>query len=1662
MSLADQSQQWYPTSVQVTVFQARNLRIKGKNGTNDAYAIMQVAKDKFSTSVAEKCVAPVWKEEATFDLPLFHHGNAERCTLYIIVMHRALVGLDKLLGRAVINLLDLHDNSARKNTDWHKLLDKNGKEDKVRGEVMLDIQFMRNNLTASMFDLSMKDKPRSRIGKLKDKVRGKKKDGFSDSASAIVPSFSEVVIDSEGEADSHSVCPESPGAKKKSKLKSLFAPKSNLQRNVSQSMSTLGTLPEKNASLSGSRSSGLNVDSPDVKKKFKFLGHKRTGSNDSKVSTGPFSLLGRTKQKEDPNSTCINGNHVYAEEVEPMSGSTLSLNSSGQGSVEDVRSHRQPSDAAVDSLKGAPVNTYRKESADRDRALLEQRHLREEGEKRQAEEKRHNEEKQRVQLKVLQEEERKQREEQERRFQEDEARRKKQQEEEEDRKRRLKADEHQRLGEEQRKQEEAKKAEEQKQQEEASVTERLSSLFGIIRKKEEKKEELQQSVANEVRPNPSPSRSTRDLEVPLPAPRHAANPFKDVLLSSDPPIPFEESPVDHQKGVCGTNTPSAAVFNSNRTAKVSAVKPRLVESLKQPETPNSDSHRQQSPSLSCAESPLSSVPSESPDMFSNLHSSLAPPKTRRSTSESPCSSTENLAAIGSSPSGSERKRQAPLPPSPMELHSHGNPNAGSRSVSAKCGSLVTIKEVEAKRPPLPDYDRLFKQKRHGVQGQTQWDHIIAEVNQRQQECTSQLIGEEMSVDGPGLDSPAPPHNDKYSYLKERAAERLNQQQTQVQEVHSSSFRRVGPNSSPALIPPPKPGGAAPPRLVIDSNKKQGQNTAQANPSIERHNAFVSKVLGSTNPMAQSSDVPSVKPWEDARKVPKTSVALASEGHSVLPIEKPTRLTSREVLVSSCTDEPKGLPNTLKEIPATKPRQRLTSKEPVRRVDPEPKAAESTTNVQQESRSEMRAASTPDFIDMRVSSPVMTKNTEVTANSEKQPSSDSVESDNNKKQLERIMKETFSEPDPFPIAEVLPKYPWAQPEQSHSGDDLFSGGPQKEDTLEQPGMKTDDLDKHFTPNNSTDPSSSCNDSDSEKHPGEEKPEEPSPFQRGFSQRKKERTDFDPPAPPLNDKYSYLQERAAECLIQQQTQVQEVQSWRRVVPNTSPALIPPPKPRRLEADSNKKQSQSTAQNNTSERHNTFVSKVLVSTNPMPQSRDVPSVKPREDARKVLNTSVSSANDGKSVLPIEKPNRPTQVLVSSSTDEPKGLPNTPKEIPSAKPRQSLVSKEQADPEPTSAEHNTVQQEKRSEIRAVSTPDIVESSPTMAKATDSVENDINKKQLELIMKETFDDPFPIAEILPKDPWAQPEQSHSGDDLFSGGPQKDDKLEQRLTTDDFVKLFVPNNPTDLFSSCNDSDSEKHPEEEKPEEPSPAFQRKNKRAAPQPPATLSNKRAMGKGELVKQDPSPRENETVRLATTGSVKLEPQAKNTRQRNLYGREKVETQARKDKWTADPFTFSRMSSDLTSPEPPQSVGEPNPQAGAEGKTLLRAWVSTSELQPLTVLSSNGDRPALTPLRPHPVKPMSSMESHALINTPVVREMKTYDSSLGNMKTPGKVESGPFTQLTQEELITLVVKQQTELSKKDSKIVELEEYIDNLLVRVIEEKPSILQGLNSPKQAL
>ena len=294
----------------------------------------------------------------------------------------------------------------------------------------------------------------------------------------------------------------------------------------------------------------LTVSPPTVKKKFKILGHKRTGSSDSKVSQGPFSLLSRFKQSNSElNNLCINGTHVYTEE-ESKTGSTISLNSSGEGSLEDV--HKPTSDANT-------CKTIPSVQTGSERAMLEQQRHQEEEQRRQAEERRIAEAR-----RLKEEEERKQKEVQEmRRLLEEEERRKRQREEEEEKRkqeeerRMFEATENQKL------EEERHRAEEQKRQEEASMTERLTSLFGIIRKKEEKREEMHQYAKNEPHTQASSSDS-QEHNQPI-----SSNPFEDIPLNSDLPLSSE----DPQKSSFNPQMPSAMVF-LNRTAKVSAVKPR--------------------------------------------------------------------------------------------------------------------------------------------------------------------------------------------------------------------------------------------------------------------------------------------------------------------------------------------------------------------------------------------------------------------------------------------------------------------------------------------------------------------------------------------------------------------------------------------------------------------------------------------------------------------------------------------------------------------------------------------------------------------------------------------------------------------------------------------------------------------------------------------------------------------------------------------------------------------------------------------------------------------------------------------------------------------------------------------------------------------------------
>lgn len=131
---------------------------------------------------------------------------------------------------------------------WHKLHSKPGKKEKERGEIQVSIQFTRNNLTASMFDLSMKDKPRSPFGKLKDKMKGKKKYDL-ESASAIIPS-SMGALDMEDDYDIGG---------KKSKVKGFFLKNKLRKSSLTQSNTSLGS-----DSTISSASLGMATGGPEV------------------------------------------------------------------------------------------------------------------------------------------------------------------------------------------------------------------------------------------------------------------------------------------------------------------------------------------------------------------------------------------------------------------------------------------------------------------------------------------------------------------------------------------------------------------------------------------------------------------------------------------------------------------------------------------------------------------------------------------------------------------------------------------------------------------------------------------------------------------------------------------------------------------------------------------------------------------------------------------------------------------------------------------------------------------------------------------------------------------------------------------------------------------------------------------------------------------------------------------------------------------------------------------------------------------------------------------------------------------------------------------------------------------------------------------------------
>ncbi|NXB31400.1 RFIP1 protein, partial [Eulacestoma nigropectus] len=211
---------------------------------------------------------------------------------------------------------------------WYKLRSKPGKKEKERGEIEVDIQFMRSNMTASMFDLSTKDKPRSPFGKLKDKLKGKRSSGLSDTASAIVPSTTHSPADSEDEAV------EKEKEKKKSKFKALFSKPGLQKTSLSQSLSVLPTQQPVTPRVrlrpsdfqppwdeeESETSPTSEPPSPLFKsRKPAFLDSRQlTQGTTNHTKKDGLSLFSGLKSKSDPvskSSLCINGSHVYMEET---------------------------------------------------------------------------------------------------------------------------------------------------------------------------------------------------------------------------------------------------------------------------------------------------------------------------------------------------------------------------------------------------------------------------------------------------------------------------------------------------------------------------------------------------------------------------------------------------------------------------------------------------------------------------------------------------------------------------------------------------------------------------------------------------------------------------------------------------------------------------------------------------------------------------------------------------------------------------------------------------------------------------------------------------------------------------------------------------------------------------------------------------------------------------------------------------------------------------------------------------------------------------------------------------------------------------------------------------------------------------------------------------
>ena len=133
---------WNPTHVHILVRSAKDLKIKGKDGTNNAFVTIDLGHNKFETSVKPGSKDMVeWYELCEMKIP----KHANRQTLILTAYHKNLISSDQFLGTISISLkrfLDYH-NQAQKLTKCYRLSCKPGQtKTDYRGELEIGISFI--------------------------------------------------------------------------------------------------------------------------------------------------------------------------------------------------------------------------------------------------------------------------------------------------------------------------------------------------------------------------------------------------------------------------------------------------------------------------------------------------------------------------------------------------------------------------------------------------------------------------------------------------------------------------------------------------------------------------------------------------------------------------------------------------------------------------------------------------------------------------------------------------------------------------------------------------------------------------------------------------------------------------------------------------------------------------------------------------------------------------------------------------------------------------------------------------------------------------------------------------------------------------------------------------------------------------------------------------------------------------------------------------------------------------------------------------------------------------------------------------------------------------------------------------------------------------------